>query len=240
MKPLLEHVIDAPVDAGFFVSQLWNRQSDRAPTAAEAMRADPWHGWSIVSFWKTVQESQILRVQFAPSEPNFDGPVYVLVDRSAASATELAADAFRASGAAILVGERTAGEMLSQSMFDVGDGFIVSLPVADYYSLKHGRIEGSGVPVDVEVPPDLALDHVIELINGRFGSHQSRRLNRPSLRKPTSVIPNSTAISTARPRRCTHSRKHRHAGHCGFLHEFETRAAADDNALVARGQCIVK
>ena len=175
VKPLLEHVIDAPVDAGFFVSQLWNRQFDRAPTAAEAMRANPWHGWSIVSFWKAVQESEILRVQFAPSQPNFDGPVYVLVDRSAASATELAADAFRASGSAILIGERTAGEMLSQSMFDVADGFIVSLPVADYYSVEHGRIEGNGVPVDVEVPADRALEHAIEMIKGRFDSRQSKR-----------------------------------------------------------------
>ncbi len=166
VKPLLEHVIDGPVDAGYFLSQVWNRQFDRPPTRDEIMESEPWHGWSIVSFWKTVQEEGILRIRFAPREPNFDGPVYVLVDHSAASATELAADAFRASGAAILVGEHTAGEMLSQSMFDVADGFMVSLPVADYYSMKYGRIEGNGVPVDVEVAPESAMKHVMHLISG--------------------------------------------------------------------------
>jgi carboxyl-terminal processing protease len=167
VKPLLEHVIDEPVNAGYFLSQVWNRQNDRLPTRDEVMRSEPWHGWSIVSFWKTVQEAGILRVRFAPTQPNFDGPVYVLVDSSAASATELAADAFRASGVATLVGERTAGEMLSQSIFDVADGFQVSLPVADYYSMTHGRIEGNGVPVDVRVAPTNAMEYIKQLVSAR-------------------------------------------------------------------------
>ena len=147
VKPLVEHVIDEPLDAGFFLSQVWNRDHATAPTPDEALAAPAWSGWSIVSFWHAVQERGITRVRFRPAEPNFDGEVFVLVDGKSASATELAADAFRASGLATLVGERTAGEMLSQSMFDVADGFVVSLPVADYHSLAHGRIEGAGVPV---------------------------------------------------------------------------------------------
>ena len=158
VKPLVEHVIDEPLDAGFFLSQVWNRDHDQPPTTAEALAAPLWHGWSIISFWKDVQEKDILRVQFQPAEPNFDGDVFVLLDDKSASATELAADALRASGVATLVGRRTAGEMLSQSMFDVGEKFVVSLPVADYYSLKHGRIEGQGVPMDVESNPAEALD----------------------------------------------------------------------------------
>ena len=111
-------------------------------------------------------------MQFQPVEPNFDGPVIVLLDERSASATELAADAFRASGLATLVGERTAGEMLSQSMFDVADGFLVSLPVADYYSVAHGRIEGAGVPVDIEAASADALDVAREILR-----KQSSRTN---------------------------------------------------------------
>jgi len=158
VKPLVEHVIDEPLDAGFFLSQIWNRDHDRVPTTDEALAAPPWEGWSIISFWKSVQQRDILRLQFHPAEPNFDGPVYVLLDGRSASATELAADALRASGLVTLVGQRSAGEMLSQSMFDVAEGFVVSLPVADYYSIEHGRIEGQGVPVDVEVDPATALE----------------------------------------------------------------------------------
>jgi len=37
-------------------------------------------------------------------------------------------------------------------MYDAGEGFLVSLPIADYFSSEHGRIEGVGVRADIEVP----------------------------------------------------------------------------------------
>jgi C-terminal processing protease CtpA/Prc len=160
-------VIDEPLDAGFFISQVWNREHVDPPTAAQALAAPVWRGWSIIGFWRAVQETRIVRVQFAPAEPNYDGPVYVLLDERSASATEMAADALRSSGLATLVGRRSAGEMLSQSMFDVSDRFIVSLPVADYYSVTHGRIEGVGVPVDIEAEPAQALEIALELAQNR-------------------------------------------------------------------------
>ena len=149
VKPLVEHVIDEPLDAGYFLSQVWNRGNDRLPSTTELQASEPWTGWSITAFWKSVQESEIVRLRFNPATPNYDGPVFVLLDDESASATELAADALRASGIVTIIGQPTAGEMLSQSMFDVADGFIVSLPVADYFSVTHGRIEGVGVPVDI-------------------------------------------------------------------------------------------
>lgn len=175
VKPLVEHVIDEPVDAGYFLSQVWNRDHDRPPVNEEALAAPAWTGWSIIAFWTDVQQRDILRVQFNPQQPNFDGDVYVLVDETSASATELATDAFRASGLVTLVGHKTAGEMLSQSMFDVGDGFLVSLPVADYYSFENGRIEGNGVPVDVEAESAEALDVTRKLIEtGRAATPADR------------------------------------------------------------------
>ena len=158
VKPLLEHVIDEPMDAGYFMSQKWNGVHDRLPSAEELGALEPWTGWSVSAFWRSVQDEGLVRIRMTPAQPNFDGPVFVVVDGRSASATELAADGFRASGLATLVGEQTMGHMLSQSFFDVTDGYLVSLPVADYCSVTHGRIEGVGVPVDVEAPSDVALD----------------------------------------------------------------------------------
>jgi hypothetical protein len=171
VKPLVEHVIDEPVDAGFFISQVWGRSHDKAPSADEVFETMPWEGWSIIAFWQAVQESDILRLRFNPKSPNFDGPVFVLLDERSASATELAADAFRSSGVTTLIGRQSAGEMLSQSMFDVRDGFQVSLPVADYYSIAHGRIEGVGVPVDIEAEPDQALAVAKDLARNPSSRH---------------------------------------------------------------------
>ena len=57
---------------------------------------------------------------------------------------------------------------MSQSMFDVDDDFIISLPVADYYSIAHGRIEGVGVPVEIETESEDALDVAKELARNRM------------------------------------------------------------------------
>ncbi len=164
VRPLVQHVIDAPLDAGYFVSNAWNATSDRLPTNEEIAALEPWQGWSILAFWEAVQsEPGLTLIRFAPQEPNFDGPVFVLTSGATASAAELAADAFRASGAATIVGERTIGRMLSQSPFDAAAGYVVTLPVADYYSLAHGRIEGSGVEPDVATTGNEALDEALRL-----------------------------------------------------------------------------
>ncbi len=150
VKPLVAHLISEPLDSGYFLSQLWSKKHNELPTVEQVMATPAWDGWSIIDFWRSVQEQDLLRIRFQPAAPRFTGKVYVLLDKQSASATELAADALRASGVATLIGETTAGEMLSQSFFDVAEGFTISLPVADYYSLAHGRIEGAGVAVDIE------------------------------------------------------------------------------------------
>lgn len=159
VKPLVEHVIDEPLDAGAFASRKWAAAHDGPPEAADIDATAPWSGWSLIAFWRTVQENALLRLRLTPAAPNFDGPVFVLVDGDTASAAELAADAFKSSGAAILIGARTQGQMLSQSPFDLSDGYMISLPVADYFSRANGRIEGVGVMPDVTLPPAMALDY---------------------------------------------------------------------------------
>ena len=164
VKPLVEHVLGAPLEAGVFVSQAWNAEMDRAPTLADLEGVVPWTGWSIRQFWQDAQNNRLTRIRFEPAEPVFAGPVYVLVSARTASAAELAADALLSSGRTVLIGERTAGQMLSQKMYDLPGGLQLSLPIADYYSLAHGRIEGRGVQPAVEVPAADAMSHALEVV----------------------------------------------------------------------------
>ena len=90
-----------------------------------------------------------------------DGPVYVLIDDQTFSAAEMAADALDASGRVTIIGEATQGRMLSQTIFDIPGGFHLALPIADYYSIRNGRIEGVGVAPDVSIDADSALDYAL-------------------------------------------------------------------------------
>ena len=157
MVPLVENAIDTPLDAGIFVAQAWNAKFDSPPTMEDINEVTPWTGWSIRSFWADAAEDALTRIRFEPRSESYAGPIYVLTSKRTASAAEMAADAFKASGRATLIGETTAGEMLSQKMFDVPGGLILSLPIADYYSTKHGRIEGNGVKPHIEIPAIDAL-----------------------------------------------------------------------------------
>ncbi len=158
IRPLVNHLTEKTFIAGGFVSQPWNTNHDRAPTLRDMKKVEPWSGWSIRTFWTDAQENALTVVQFEPSEPVFDGAVYVLTSERTASAAELATDALKVSGRATIVGENTAGEMLSQKIYDIPGGFHLSLPIADYYSAKHGRIEGAGVAPDINAAADDALD----------------------------------------------------------------------------------
>ena len=164
VKPLLAHVLREPVDGGVFVSRRWTEKNARYPTLEETQRTKPWQGWSIRTFWKDLQTLELIRMQISPSEPVFDGPVYVLVSGKTASAAELAADAFSASGRAVLIGETTAGEMLSQTFFDLPQGLQLSLPVGDYYAFHSGRIEGQGVQPHIVIDADQAMQTAKKLV----------------------------------------------------------------------------
>ena len=158
VRPLVSHLLTRPFDAGGFVSQPWNAVHRRELDGADLDAVDPWEGWSIRAFWADVQTNAVTRISFSPVEPHFDGPVYVLTSKRTASAAELATDALRGANRATIIGENTAGEMLSQKIYDIPGGFHLSLPIADYYSAVNGRIEGVGIKPDIETDAGNALE----------------------------------------------------------------------------------
>jgi len=164
VKPLVEHVIDEPSDVGYFLSRRWTEHNDENPTLERVQQEEPWTGWSIRSFWADVLERGIVRIRMEPAANNYDGPIIVLTSNTTASAAEMAADALKGSGVTTLVGEQTAGEMLSQTMFDLSGGFQLALPIADYVSVAHGRVEGAGVTPHIVTSAGEAMDVALQML----------------------------------------------------------------------------
>ncbi|MGH8545134.1 MAG: S41 family peptidase, partial [Gammaproteobacteria bacterium] len=69
----------------------------------------------------------------------------------------------KAAGRATIIGEKTPGVLLSSRRFDVPGGFHLMVPIADYYSIENGRIEGVGVTPDMPVDADQALEVALDL-----------------------------------------------------------------------------
>jgi hypothetical protein len=165
VKPLIQNMISESFEAGGFVSRQWNNTYTRAPELSDLTKVAPWQGWSILKFWRDIQENPLVRIQFSPNEKSYSGDVYVLTSEKTASAAELAVDAVKRSGRVTVIGETTAGKMLSQKPYDIAGGFHLYLPVADYYSVQQGRIENIGVKPDINVESENALQHALKLIN---------------------------------------------------------------------------
>ncbi|MFP2923744.1 S41 family peptidase [Pyxidicoccus sp. 3LG] len=81
-------------------------------------------------------------------------PVVLLVNGNSRSGKEMVAQAMKKHGRGTLVGQRTAGAVLAGTPLRLSNGDLLYLAVSDV-EVDGMRLEGRGVPVDVEVPDAL-------------------------------------------------------------------------------------
>jgi carboxyl-terminal processing protease len=99
-------------------------------------------------------------------------PVVVLVDRFSASSAEIVAAALRDHKRAILVGERTFGKALVQTVDPLANGAALELTVARYYTPAGDDISGVGLVPQIHAvddpasPKDEALTAALRVLAG--------------------------------------------------------------------------
>mgnify|MGYP000139970614 CR=1 FL=1 len=81
-------------------------------------------------------------------------PLVVLVNQGTASASEILAGALKDNGRATILGEKTFGKGLIQSLFDLSDGSGLAVTVAKYETPAHIDINKLGIKPDVTVSLD--------------------------------------------------------------------------------------
>ncbi|HEX7040505.1 MAG TPA: S41 family peptidase [Trueperaceae bacterium] len=114
--------------------------------------------------WRAVLSWSLPIPYPAVGEPVTDLPLYVLVDRDVNSAAEGLAGALQDAGRATVVGERTAGNVEAVLPFCLRDGSQAWIATGVLAPLLGATWEGRGVEPDVAVPPETALDAVLELV----------------------------------------------------------------------------
>ena len=109
----------------------------------------------------TVEErgSRVYTVQ-APQDARPPKPMTILVNRYTASASEITAGALQDDGIGVLVGEKTYGKGVMQSLTQLPDGAAIKITTAHYLTPKNHDINLKGIE------PDFA---VTENKNARFG-----------------------------------------------------------------------
>ncbi|MCO5557155.1 hypothetical protein L7F22_010714 [Adiantum nelumboides] len=89
------------------------------------------------------------------SSPLTRVPLAILVNEHTASASEIVAAALHDNCRAVLVGQRTFGKGLIQSVFELSDGSGVIVTVGKYVTPHHHEIDQNGIIPDFQQLPDL-------------------------------------------------------------------------------------
>jgi C-terminal processing protease CtpA/Prc len=115
-------------------------------------------------------------------EKPFHGQVVLLVNRHTASAAEMTVAFARENQLATIVGEKTAGRLLSATSVKVGCGFRLAMPTGAYYTWNGSVVEGTPMEPDELIEfswqekrmgTDRQLDHAIELIREHIGARST-------------------------------------------------------------------
>ncbi|MEM1171899.1 MAG: carboxyl-terminal processing protease CtpA [Cyanobacteria bacterium P01_H01_bin.35] len=109
----------------------------------------------------TVNRQRVLGSFSAEGLAITDAPLVVLTNQGTASASEILAGALQDNGRALLVGEKTFGKGLIQSLFDLSDGSGLAVTVAKYETPNHKDINKLGIMPDVVIKQDPILPNQI-------------------------------------------------------------------------------
>lgn len=102
----------------------------------------------------TVNRDGIQDSFFAHGQALTDKPLVVLVNQGTASASEILAGALQDNQRAQLVGDRTFGKGLIQSLFNLSDGSGLAVTIARYETPDHHDINRQGIMPDVVIESD--------------------------------------------------------------------------------------
>ncbi len=109
----------------------------------------------------TVNRQGVLGSFDATGQALTNDPLVVLVNQGTASASEILAGALKDNGRATILGEKTFGKGLIQSLFDLSDGAGLAVTVAKYETPAHHDINKLGITPDVAVTLDpISTDQV--------------------------------------------------------------------------------
>jgi hypothetical protein len=154
-----QHLIATPVPAGYFVIRRgYDSRGMRAAAALDpaTVPALPTDGSVIGAMLGGAVDAAggaaMLYVGGGLAR-TYTGRIAVLTDGGTGSAAEAVAAILQEARGAVVVGERTAGAMLSSADVMVAPGWRLRYPAMDYRTAAGRRVEGGGVAPDVPAPP---------------------------------------------------------------------------------------
>jgi C-terminal processing protease CtpA/Prc len=153
-----------PIDSGVYLTRKWFNTNDHYPSKNE-ISAFPYLMDLTYEGIQKINREPAFRVVLPPHQnPTFEGKVFVLTNGNTASTCEPVVDILKRKKVATVIGERTAGAMLSANFFRVNEEFSIFIPVADYLNEEGVRLDKKGVSPHIKTKSEEALNVALQLI----------------------------------------------------------------------------
>jgi len=162
--PLVEYIIDKPIIAGVFPNKNWYQKFERLPNKEEYSKFSEFTGGSLNEWFNSANQNYGSYFKVLPSKKHFKGKVYILTNKRTASTCEPIVYGLKYNNYATIIGEHTAGAMLSSNEFTIENKLTLRIPLNDYVTYSGDRIDKKGVEPNIEIESEKSLTHALSLI----------------------------------------------------------------------------
>ena len=163
----INQLLKEKLDGGIFLTRNYFRNHDSPPEPADYDAFPTLAEANYEVLTKGIHQYEGIAVQTDPVKDPYQGEVYVLTGKRTASTCEPLVYALKQYNRAKIIGQPTAGAMLSAESFALSEQYKVFLPTATYYTADGHEIDQQGVKPDFEVATRKAVQYTREsLIRG--------------------------------------------------------------------------
>ena len=158
-----KHILNEETEVGYFISNKFGKIDKQKFSSLPITKAKTTDG-----FIEELKNGKGAKMVFNKSaNAVFTGNIFVLTDNKTASTCEPIVYVLKKSKRATIVGENTAGAMLSATSFDVSGKYKLILPLADFYTYDGVRLDQVGVSPNIETESEYALEKVMTFIKNK-------------------------------------------------------------------------
>jgi hypothetical protein len=162
--PLAEYIIDKPIIAGVFPNKNWYMKFNRIPNKEDYSKFTEFSGGTMNEWFDKANQNYGAYFKVIPSKKHFKGNVYILTNKKTGSTCEPFVYGLKHHNYATIIGEHTAGAMLSSNEFDLENGITLRIPLNDYITYSGERIDKNGIEPNIEIESEKALEYTLNKI----------------------------------------------------------------------------
>jgi hypothetical protein len=166
---LASFLVPYELSGGYFLSNHWYKNNSKAPTSKDisSFKKIDHTVKTLDEFLNILSNESGCELKFYTNTNAFKGNIYILTNQNTASTSEPFVYGVGKLPNTTIIGERTAGSMLSSARFSLPSDFVISVPTANYFTSDGFKIDKIGIIPDIESQSENALIKCLRIIKNK-------------------------------------------------------------------------